>query len=58
MVKLLIAVFVIFILFIIGMAIGVFFGRKPIQGSCGGLGKVMGKSCPHCNNKGDCVKKK
>ena len=31
-------------LVILAMAIGVLFGRKPIAGSCGGLG-AMGQDC-------------
>ncbi|SUO94544.1 (Na+)-NQR maturation NqrM [Suttonella ornithocola] len=33
-------IFVIFALVIVAMAVGVIFGRKPISGSCGGLGAV------------------
>lgn len=40
------------VLLLIGMmAIGVINGRKPISGSCGGLGS---KGCELCNG-GDCV---
>ena len=38
--------FFIFLLVIVAMAIGVIFGRKRIQGSCGGLASVgIEKSC-------------
>lgn len=31
------------------MSIGVLFGRKPVQGSCGGLNNVSGmKNCEIC----------
>lgn len=35
-----ITTFVIMGLAVLGMAIGVIAGRKPIAGSCGGLGKI------------------
>lgn len=35
-----IAVFVVLMLVVIGMGIGVIFGRPPLKGSCGGLGNV------------------
>jgi len=38
--------FFIFLLVIIGLALGVIFGRKGLQGSCGGLASVgIEKSC-------------
>ncbi|MFT6926584.1 MAG: hypothetical protein ACJAZP_002200 [Psychromonas sp.] len=38
--------FFIFLLVIIGLALGVIFGRKSLQGSCGGLASVgIEKSC-------------
>lgn len=38
--------FFIFLLVIIAMALGVIFGRKGLQGSCGGLASVgIEKSC-------------
>lgn len=38
--------FFIFLLVVIGMALGVIMGRKNIQGSCGGLANVgIDKSC-------------
>ena len=37
------------VLFLIAaMSIGVIFGRKPIAGSCGGVGKAVGGSCSVC----------
>ncbi len=40
-----------------GMALGVMFGRRPISGSCGGLGSKPGPdgktSCSLCENPGE-----
>lgn len=35
--------FVIFLLIVVGMSIGVIMGRKPITGSCGGVGAALGE---------------
>ena len=35
-----IAVFVVLMLVVLGMAVGVLNGRAPLKGSCGGLGAV------------------
>lgn len=35
-----VAVFAVLMLVVIGMAVGVMFGRAPLKGSCGGLGNV------------------
>jgi len=51
-----IVTFVALTLFIFLMALGVLMGRKPLQGSCGGLGKLMGKTCEFCNKRGECTK--
>jgi hypothetical protein len=41
-----IAAFVILMLVVLGMAVGVLFGRSAIKGSCGGLNQVgLGGSC-------------
>ncbi len=46
--------FVIFFVVAMGMAVGVMAGRKPISGSCGGLGNKTGEdgrtSCSLCEN--------
>lgn len=39
--------------FIAIMAVGVLFGRAPIKGSCGGVGKALGEKdyvCELCGN--------
>ena len=49
--------FVVIALAVIGMAIGVLFGRRSIKGSCGGLSSVEGldAECPICS--GTCEEK-
>lgn len=42
---------------IAGMSVGVMFGRKPISGSCGGVGNQLGggSGCSVCGREsGDC----
>jgi hypothetical protein len=46
--------FVIMGLAILGMAVGVLLGRRPIAGSCGGLGQ-LGLACGSCDK--PCAKK-
>ena len=43
-------VFVIMLLVVLGMAVGVIFGRKPIAGSCGGIANlgIEKDECPIC----------
>ena len=57
MVDLFLVVFVVFGVFILAMAVGVLFGRKPIKGSCGGLGAITGEDCQFCEKAGKCQKK-
>lgn len=46
-------------LFLTAMAIGVIFGREPLKGSCGGLGKIMsGGKCEFCGESGKCEKRR
>jgi hypothetical protein len=43
---------------VLAMSVGVIFKRKPIQGSCGGIANIMGKSgCDICELKSECVEK-
>ena len=58
MFKLALIVFAVFLTFILGMGIGVIFGRSPIKGSCGGLGKVTGDDCDFCGKRDQCERKK
>lgn len=47
--------FVVFVLFVLGMAIGYIVKGKPLKGSCGGVANLMGnESCEICG--GDPVK--
>jgi hypothetical protein len=50
----------VFLLVAAGMAIGVMFGRRPISGSCGGLGSTTGpdgkSSCSLCQNPAEACK--
>ena len=46
--------FVVVVIAVLGMALGVIFGRPCIKGSCGGLGavkKAFGVDCTDCPNK-------
>ena len=48
---------VIFGLLITGMAVGVLLGRKPISGSCGGVGAALGEKDYSCDICGGDIKK-
>lgn len=37
------AALLLMLLVVAGMAVGVMFGRKPLAGSCGGVGKALGE---------------
>ncbi|MEH6472879.1 MAG: (Na+)-NQR maturation NqrM [Halopseudomonas sp.] len=46
-------VFAVFILVIVASSVGVIMGRKPIKGSCGGVGAALGETdytCPLCGD--------
>jgi uncharacterized protein len=45
---LLITLFVL-LLFVLFMSVGVIFGRKPLTGSCGGVGKALGEKDYTCD---------
>ncbi|WP_207062726.1 (Na+)-NQR maturation NqrM [Motiliproteus sp. SC1-56] len=45
--------FAILLLVIVGASVGVVMGRKPIKGSCGGVGAALGEKdyiCPVCGD--------
>lgn len=50
--------FVVIAIAVLGMAVGVLFGRHGIKGSCGGINTIQGleSSCPACS--GTCEEKK
>lgn len=52
--ELFLVTFGIMVMVVAAMAIGAIMGRKPIQGSCGGLGKLMGEDCEFCEKKDQC----
>lgn len=41
--------FVVMAIAVLGMAIGVIFGKSPIKGSCGGLKNIKGLECGICS---------
>lgn len=45
--------FILLSLVIAGMAIGVIMGRRPITGSCGGIGAALGVKNYNCDICGD-----
>lgn len=46
--------FVVLAICLSGLALGVIFSNKPIQGSCGGVGRMMGEKCKLCDRKDSC----
>ena len=42
-------VFLVFAAFVVLMSVGVMLGRKPITGSCGGVGKALGEPNYNCD---------
>jgi len=44
----LLLVFLIMLLAVAAMAVGLFFGRRPLQGSCGGLARLGLGECEIC----------
>ena len=49
----LILAFVLLLLIMAGMAIGVIMGKKPLKGSCGGVGAALGEGDYTCDLCGD-----
>ena len=51
-------VFLIMLLVVLGMAIGVIMGRKPIAGSCGGIANLgIEKECSICGGNRESARK-
>jgi hypothetical protein len=48
---------IVFGLLITGMAVGVLLGKKPISGSCGGVGAALGEKDYSCDICGGDIKK-
>jgi uncharacterized protein len=42
-------IFFVMLLFVAAMAVGVIMGRKPLAGSCGGVGKALGEPDYECH---------
>ncbi len=40
---------VVLLLFVIAMSVGVIMGRKPLKGSCGGVGAALGEEDYTCD---------
>ena len=45
-----------FAIVILLMSVGYIVAGKKLNGSCGGLGKLMGKDCDFCEKKDQCKK--
>lgn len=43
---------------LLGMAVGVILSNRKLQGSCGGLGAIMGEDCMFCDKKDECEEEK
>ena len=54
--NILLITFGVFGLVIFAMSIGYIIAGKRLQGSCGGLGNLMGKDCDFCDKKDKCKK--
>lgn len=58
MFELFLATLIVMVVMVTGMAIGAIMGRRPLQGSCGGLNKIMGEDCEFCDNQDECTNEK
>jgi uncharacterized protein len=55
MLEMFLVTFTVMLLVITGMALGAMAGRKPLTGSCGGVGKLMGEDCEFCEKADQCT---
>lgn len=52
-------VFIVMLLVVVGMAIGVMAGRRPLMGSCGGIALLgIEKECTFCGGKRENCKRR
>ena len=54
MTELFLVTLIVLVVFMLAMAVGVLIKGKQLQGSCGGLGRVMGEDCMFCDKKTEC----
>lgn len=47
--KMFLVTLVVLLLFVLAMSVGVLLGRKPLKGSCGGVGKALGEEDYTCD---------
>ena len=43
-----------FLVFFIAMGIGFLISGKKLAGSCGGIGKLLGRDCDFCESRDEC----
>lgn len=58
--EVLLLTFVFMLIIVLGMSVGVIFGRSGIRGSCGGVNRIKGVdvTCAACSGAGTCKKEK
>ncbi|MEB4590660.1 (Na+)-NQR maturation NqrM [Candidatus Thiothrix sp. Deng01] len=56
--KIFLLTFLIFLLAVLGLAIGWLFSNRSLKGSCGGLSAIPGMENAHCSCSNPCEKRK